>query len=151
VSLGRSASSSNGSQGGGGPVGPPEGGLQIELAGPPATCVSERAAICIEIPLTGEPDELLVKELKKSPPLLSLCEDIEIGGQILVLHPNEDGLAALKTMLAAVLALIETTNRARADEAMSDEQRAAAAAEALRSEVQGELEAWWAEQRREPS
>jgi hypothetical protein len=151
VSLGRSATSLNGSPAGREVAQREEGGLQIEIAGPPATCASDRAGVCIEIPLTAEPDELLLKELKKSPPLSSLCEGVEVREQSLVLHPNEGGLAALKTMLAAVLALIETANQVRADEAMSDEEREAAAAEALRSEVQAELEAWWAEQGREPS
>jgi hypothetical protein len=130
---------------------PAHGAMQIEIAGPPATYASDRAEVCIEIPLTAEPDELLLKELKKSPPLSSLCETFEVREHNLVLYPNEGGLAALKTMLAAVLALIETTNQVRADEAMSDEQREAAAAEALRSEVRAELEAWWGEQGRKPS
>jgi hypothetical protein len=149
MSLGRSVNSSNGSR----PerdAGQPHGtSVQIEMAGPPATHASDRAALCIEIPLTAEPDELLLKELKKSPPLSSLCDGVEVRERSLVLLPNEGGLAAVKTMLAAVVALIETTNQARAEEAMTDDEREAAAAAVLRSEVEAELGAWWDEQRQE--
>jgi hypothetical protein len=146
MSRGRSGTSSDGSQ----QARDAAAGLgvnqPIELAGPPAIHLSDRVALRIDIPLTAEPDELLLKELKKSPPLSSLCDGVDVREQSLVLHPNEGGLAAVKTMLAAVVALIETTNQARAEEAMTEDEREAAAAALLRSEVQAELDAWWDEQ-----
>jgi hypothetical protein len=128
----------------------PDAPVEIQVAGAPRTIAGDEVgALAIEIPLTGEPDELLLKELKASPPLSSLCEAIELRERSLLIHPNEGGLEALKTMLTAVVALIETANQARAEAAMSDEEREAAAAEERRRGVQGELEAWWAEQGRE--
>lgn len=128
----------------------PPGEAAIEVAGAPRTIAEDDAGtLSIEIPLTAEPDELLLKELKGSPPLSSLCESIELRERSLLIHPNEGGLGALKTMLTAVVALIETANHARAEAAMSDEERQAAAVEEQRREVQAELEAWWGEQGRE--
>jgi hypothetical protein len=127
-----------------------EAAIEIEVAGAPRTIAEDDAgALSIEIPLTAEPDELLLNELKGSPPLSSLCESIELRERSLLIHPNEGGLRALKTMLTAVVALIETANHARAEAAMSDEERQAAAVEEQRREVQAELEAWWGEQGRE--
>jgi hypothetical protein len=125
-----------------------ERAIEIQVAGVPRTVAGD-AGLTIEIPLTAEPDELLLGELKGSPPLSSLCESIELRERSLLICPNEGGLQALKTMLTAVVALIETANQARAEAAMSEEERQAAAARALHREVQAELGAWWAEQGRE--
>jgi hypothetical protein len=148
MSRGRSGTSSDGSQQARDAAAELGVNQPIELAGPPAIHLSDRVALRIDIPLTAEPDELLLKELKKSPPLSSLCDGVDVREQSLVLHPNEGGLAAVKTMLAAVVALIETTNQTRAEEAMTEDEREAAAAALLRSEVQAELDAWWDEQGR---
>jgi hypothetical protein len=124
-----------------------EPAVAIRVADVPRTIAEhDGSGLSIEIPLTAEPDELLLQELRGSPPLSSLCEAIELRERSLVIRPNEGGLEALKTMLTAVVALIETANQARADAAMSEEEREAAAAEEKRREVQGELEAWWGEQ-----
>jgi hypothetical protein len=130
---------------------PGEAAIEIQVAGAPRTIEREEGngSLSIEIPLTDEPDELLLKELRASPPLSSLCDSIELREQSLLIHPNEGGLEALKTMLTAVVALIETANEARAEAAMSEEEREAAAAAAQRRQVQAELEAWWGEQGRE--
>lgn len=131
---------------------PGEPAVTIQVAGVPRTIAGDdEGALSIEIPLTAEPDELLLKELRGSPPLSSLCESIEMRERSLVIRPNEGGLESLKTMLTAVVALIETANHARTDAAMSDEEREAAAAEEQRREVQAELEAWWGEQGHELS
>jgi hypothetical protein len=129
---------------------PGEAAIEVQVAGPPRTIAEDDAGgLAIEIPLTAAPDELLLKELRGSPPLSSLCDSIELRERSLLIHPNEGGLEALKTMLTAVVALIETANHARGEAMMSDEERQAALVEEQRREVQAELEAWWGEQGRE--
>lgn len=126
---------------------PARASSDIEIAAPPET-VEDGGEIRVALPLSAEPDELLLKELKASPPLSSLCDSFEVRGRTLLLHPNDGGLDAVKTMLTAVLALIETTNRTRADELMSEEERAAAELEQRREQVQDDVLAWWEEQGR---
>jgi len=120
--------------------------MSIEIAGQPETRRTEDGDLCIEVPLTAEPDELLMKELSASPPLVSLCERIEPAEQALHIYPNEGGISAPTTILTAVRALIGAANEARAGELMSEQEREDAAAEAQRDQVQQQLGAWWAEQ-----
>jgi hypothetical protein len=121
--------------------------VDIDMAGTPETVAAEEAAgMSIRIPLTGEPDELLLEELKGSPAVMSFCDAIEPDGQALLLAVNDHGLGALTTMMTAIGSLIATANRTRAEGAMTEQERSAAAAEEARSRVQEELERWWAEQ-----
>lgn len=120
--------------------------MDIEIAGQPESILAEDGELRIEIPLSGEPDELLMKELRASPPLESLCRSIEPAEGALYLCPNEGGIAAPGTVLTAVKALIGAANEARAREQMSEQERAAVAAEQEREQVQRELRGWWAGQ-----
>jgi hypothetical protein len=121
--------------------------VDIEIAGTPeAFAPPDGPAMGIRVPLTGTPDELLLEELKGSPALMSFCDAIEPDGQALLLHVNDHGLGALTTMMTALGSLIATANRTRAEDAMTEDERAAAAAEEARGRVQEELERWWAEQ-----
>jgi hypothetical protein len=121
--------------------------VDIDIAGTPETVpVHETTGMGIRIPLTGDPDELLLEELQGSPALMSFCDTIEPDGQALMLHVNDRGLGALTTMLTAIGSLIATANKTRAEDAMTEEERATAAAEEARARVQEELHRWWAEQ-----
>jgi hypothetical protein len=123
--------------------------MDIEIAGRPETIENgETNDVAIRVPLTAEPDELLVKALKKSPPISSFCARLEPGAQELIVYPNDDGTEGLGTALTAIQALIRSTNEERATQDMTDEELEAEATAARKRAVEAELAAWWEQQGR---
>jgi hypothetical protein len=118
--------------------------MDIEIARRPETFRhADGAAICVRVPLTATPDQVLMDELASSPQLASFCERIEPGEQELVVYPREDDVAGLSTTLTALQALVAIANGKRASEAMTDAQGQARALEAKKRRIDAELKAWW--------
>jgi hypothetical protein len=118
--------------------------MDIEIARRPETFrPTDTTEICVRIPLTATPDEVLMDELASSPQLASFCERIERGERELVVYLREDDVAGLSTMLTAIQALVAIANGKRASEAMTGAQGESRAVEARQRKMDAELEAWW--------
>lgn len=121
--------------------------MDIELAGrPEAIEAGETNDVAIRVPLTAEPDELLLEALKKSPPISNLCARLEAGDQELIFYLNDRSVGGLGTAMTAIQALISSTNDERAAQNMTKEELEAEAAADRRRTVDAELSAWWEEQ-----
>ncbi|HEX3432729.1 MAG TPA: hypothetical protein VHT25_01580 [Solirubrobacteraceae bacterium] len=120
--------------------------MDIELAGRPETIeVDETHDVAIRVPLTAEPDGLLLEALKKSPPISNLCARLEAGDRELIVYLNDRSVGGLGTAMTAIQALVSSTNDERAAQNMTKEELEAQAAADRRRAVEGELSAWWEE------
>ncbi|HWG07679.1 MAG TPA: hypothetical protein VN672_01595 [Solirubrobacteraceae bacterium] len=117
--------------------------MDIEIAGRPQTIDGDEEEVAVRIPLSGLPDELLVRALERSPPVTSFCERIEPGERELVVFLKDEGVAGLDTLLTAIQALLASTNEERARQSMSKAELRAEAVRVKRKEADAELRAWW--------
>jgi len=118
--------------------------VRIDIAGrPEAFEHPDVEGLCICIPLTGAPDALVIEALSASPQISSYCTRLEPREHELIAYPNEAGLEGLSTLLTAIRALLARANESRLEQAMTEEEREARAAEARKQAVDAELEDWW--------
>jgi hypothetical protein len=118
--------------------------MDIDIARRPETLRhADGGEICVRIPLTATPDQVLMDELASSPQLASFCARIEPGEQELIVYPREDDVAGLSTTLTAIQALVAIANGKRASEEMTDAQDEARALEARKGRMDAELQTWW--------
>jgi len=121
--------------------------MKIDIAGRPEAFQHPGVEeLCIRIPLTGAPDELAIEALSASPQISSYCTRLEPREHELIAYPNEAGLEGLSTLLTAISALLARPNERRLEQAMTEEEREARAADARKQEVDAELDDWWTRQ-----
>jgi hypothetical protein len=117
---------------------------RIDIAGrPEAFHHPDVEDLCIRIPLTGAPDQLLIEELSASPQISSYFTRLEPRECELIAYPNEAGMEGLSTLLTAIGALLARANQRRLEQAMTEEEREARAAEARKRQIDAELNDWW--------
>jgi hypothetical protein len=125
--------------------------VNIEIAGEPeAAVLPDRPELCIRIPLTATPDDVLIDALENSPQISSFCERLEPYEDGLLIYPKGGNSAGMGTALTAIQQLLALTNNQRAERLMSEEERAAKALEEERRQVAAELKAWWEGQGQAP-
>jgi len=120
----------------------------IEVAGKPKReRVPNMGAEPIRLPLSAEPDDLLMRDLGRNELVSNYCKRVEAVGTSLILFPSKTGRNHPAAMLTAIKARIDTTNNTRAqlEERAESEAAAKEAGEAWRERTDAELDKWFDE------
>jgi hypothetical protein len=96
----------------------------------------------IRLPLSAEPDDLLMHQLRHSSDVKGYCHSVEPVGANLLIYPSKVGWGEPGEMLTAITDVIDASNNQRLElELMQDETDAVAAQR--RERVDAALEEWW--------
>jgi hypothetical protein len=119
--------------------------MNIQLASAPEVLSDPEAkGLCITVPLTARPDELLLDAIDASPAVTAYCASVEPHENALALVLKKDaGPDGLGTLMTAVSSLVELTNKDREAAAKSEEERQREELERERAEAEAALQAWW--------
>jgi hypothetical protein len=119
--------------------------MNIQLASAPEVLPdAEAKGLCITVPLTARPDEVLLDAINASPAITAYCASVEPEESTLVLVLKKDaGPEGLGTLMTAVSSLIELSNKDREAAAKTEEERRLDELEREQADAQAALQAWW--------
>lgn len=119
--------------------------MHIQLASAPEVLQDPEAkGLRITVPLTAQPDELLLDAIDASPAITAYCASVEPEESALVLVLKKDaGPDGLGTLMTAVSSLIELSNKDREASAKTEEERRLEELEREQADAEAALQAWW--------
>lgn len=119
--------------------------MNIQLASAPEVLQDPEAkGLRITVPLTAQPDELLLDAIDASPAVTAYCASVESEGSALVLVLKKDaGPDGLGTLMTAVSSLVELSNKDREAAAKTKEERRLEELEQEQADAEAALKAWW--------
>jgi hypothetical protein len=119
--------------------------MDIQLASAPEVLSDPEAkALRITVPLTAQPDELLLEALDASPAITAYCTSVDPEESALVLVLKKDaGPDGLGTLMTAVSSLVELSNKDREAAAKTKEERRLEELEQEQADAEAALQAWW--------
>jgi hypothetical protein len=119
--------------------------MNIQLASAPEVLPdAEAKGLCITVPLTARPDEVLLDAINASPAITAYCASVEPEESTLILVLKKDaGPDGLGTLMTAVSSLIELSNKDREAAAKTEEERRLEELERAQADAQAALQAWW--------
>jgi hypothetical protein len=119
--------------------------MNIQLASAPEVLSDPEAkGLRITVPLTAQPDELLIDALDASPAITAYCTSVEPEESALVLVLKKDaGPDGLGTLMTAVSSLVELSNKDREAAAKTEEERRLEEFEREQADAEAALQAWW--------
>jgi hypothetical protein len=97
----------------------------------------------ILLPLSAEPDDLLMHLLRASKHVKGYCHSVEPLGANLLMYPSKVGWSDPGDMLTAITAVLDTSNNQRVERERMQEEESDAAAEERRERVDAALKKWW--------
>ncbi len=120
-------------------------GMNIQLASAPEVLPDHEAkGLCITVPLTARPDEVLLDAINASPAITAYCESVEPQESALVLALKKDaGPEGLGTLMTAVSSLIELSNKDREAAAKTEEELRLDELRREQADAEAALQAWW--------
>jgi hypothetical protein len=119
--------------------------MNIQLASAPEVLPdAEAKGLCIAVPLTARPDEVLLDAINASPAITAYCASVEPEESALVLALKKDaGPEGLGTLMTAVSSLIELSNKDREAAAKTEEERRLDELRREQADAEAALQAWW--------
>jgi hypothetical protein len=119
--------------------------MNIQLASAPEVLQDPEAkGLRITVPLTAQPDELLLDAIDASPAITAYCASVEPEESALVLVLKKDaGPDGLGTLMTAVSSLVELSNKDREAAAKTEEERRLEELEREQADAEAALQAWW--------
>lgn len=119
--------------------------MNIQLASVPEVLPDPEAkGLCITVPLTARPDEVLLDAINASPAITAYCASVEPEESALLLVLKKDaGPEGLGTLMTAVSSLIELSNKDREAAAKTEEERRLDELEREQADAEAALQAWW--------
>ncbi|HST33452.1 MAG TPA: hypothetical protein VLJ80_08015 [Solirubrobacteraceae bacterium] len=119
--------------------------MNIQLASAPEVLPDPEAkGLRITVPLTAQPDELLLDAIDASPAITAYCASVEPDASALVLVLKKDaGPDGLGTLMTAVSSLVELSNKDREAAAKTEDERRLEELEREQADAEAALQAWW--------
>jgi len=119
--------------------------MNIQLASAPEVLSGHEAkGLCITVPLTARPDDVLLDAINASPAITAYCASVEPEESALVLALKKDaGPDGLGTLMTAVSSLIELSNKDREAAEKTEEERRLDELRREQADAETALQAWW--------
>jgi hypothetical protein len=119
--------------------------MNIQLASAPEVLSDHEAkGLCITVPLTARPDDVLLDAINASPAITAYCASVEPEESALVLALKKDaGPDGLGTLMTAVSSLIELSNKDREAAEKTEEERRLDELRREQADAETALQAWW--------